>query len=110
MGKAGDGSEGECPELGGEDAGSTLQYYVDDAAQTKDESGFGLDAYEPLFFNSQDWWGEHAFKVTLTIPADASYSTVYYFCHVHAGMSAEIRVVGSSYDGEMTKIASEFLG
>merc|ERR1719353_669477 len=67
-------------------------------AVTDDESGFGLDAYEPEFFNSQDWWGEQspAYKVTLTIPADASYTTVYYFCHIHAGMSAEIEVVGSS--------------
>ena len=53
-----DGSAGECPELGGESAGSTLQYYVDGTAVTSDDSGFGLDAYEPLFFNSQDWWGE----------------------------------------------------
>ena len=91
------GPEGACPELGGEDAGSTLQYYVDGAAVTDDESGFGLDAYEPLFFNSQDWWGEQtALTVTLTIPEDASYTKIYYFCHIHAGMSAEIEITGST--------------
>ena len=92
-----DGVAGECPELGGEAAGSTLQYYVNGIAVTDDESGFGLDAYEPLFFNSQDWWGEQtAFTVTLTIPADASYTKIYYFCHIHAGMSAEIEITGST--------------
>jgi len=92
------GSGAECPELGAEAAGSTLQYYVDNVAVTSDESGFGLDAYEPEFFNSQGWWGERAnpYKVTLTIPADASYTKIYYFCHIHGGMSAEIEVVGSS--------------
>jgi uncharacterized protein (DUF305 family) len=94
------GEAGECPELGGETGSSTLQYFVDGSAVTSDDSGFGLDAYEPLFFNSQGWWAEkntaNAFKVTLTIPADASYTRAYYFCHIHAGMSAEIEIVGSS--------------
>ena len=65
---------------------------------TDDESGFGLDAYEPEFFNSQSWWSERAspYKVTLTIPADASYTRIYYFCHIHGGMSAEIEITGST--------------
>jgi uncharacterized protein (DUF305 family) len=91
---------GECPELGGETPTSTIQYFVNGAAVTTDASGFGLDAYEPLFFNSQDYWGAqntlHAYQATLTIPANATYTRVYYFCHVHAGMSAEIEIVGSS--------------
>ena len=91
------GVAGECPELGGEAAGTTIQYYVGGVAVTSDESGFGLDAYEPLFFNSQGWWGEQtAFKATLTIPADATYTRIYYFCHIHAGMSAEIEITGSA--------------
>ena len=84
--------EGECPELGGEPAGSTLQYYVNGVAITSDESSFRLDAYEPLFFNSLGYWNTQAFKVTLTIPSDANYTTIYYFCHVHGGMSAEIEI------------------
>lgn len=104
-----DGGPGECPELGGEEGGSTLLYYVDGAPVTSDDSGFGLDAYEPLFFNSQDWWGEQSpFKVTLTIPADASYTRVYYFCHIHAGMSAEIEVYGSTAK-ETTILAADQL-
>ena len=42
--------EGECPELGGEDPMSTIQYITKGVAETEDESGFGLDAYEPFFF------------------------------------------------------------
>ena len=90
------GALGECPELGGEAGGTTIQYYVDGVARTDDESTFGLDAYEPLFFNSQDNWAEQAFKVTLTIPTSAAYTKIYYFCHIHAGMSAEIEIAGSA--------------
>ena len=62
------GNLGECPELGGEDGGTTIQYYVDGVAVTDDESGFGLDAYEPLFFFPQEEWvGEYS--VELTVPA-----------------------------------------
>jgi len=90
------GAAGECPELGGETP-TTIQYHVNEIAVTTDESGFGLDAYEPLFFNSQDWWGaQKAFKVTLTIPTTALYTKIYYFCHIHAGMSAEIEITGSA--------------
>ena len=86
----------ECPELDE----NTIQYYIDDVA-VKDAnlpgSGpFGLDAYEPAFFNSQDDWGAKTFKATLTIPADATYTKAYYFCHIHAGMSAEIEITGST--------------
>merc|ERR1711865_744433 len=95
------GAAGECPELGGEAAGTTIQYYVDGVADTSVAGGgFGLDSYEPLFFNSQDWWKEkntaNAYKVTLKVPADATYTKIYYFCHIHAGMSAEIEITGSS--------------
>jgi hypothetical protein len=114
--KDADGVEGECPELGGaaEASGSSgtpsvLQYYVNDEAVTDDESGFGLDGYEPLFFNSQDWWGEQSFKVTLQIPADASYTRIYYFCHIHSGMSAEIEIDGSSASSTTT-IDADSLG
>ena len=85
---------GECPELGGESP-TTIQYYVGGAKGA--DGDFGLDAYEPLFFNSQDWWGaQKAFKVTLTIPTTALYTKIYYFCHIHAGMSAEIEITGST--------------
>ena len=85
---------GECPELGGETGGTTIQYYVGGAKGA--DGDFGLDAYEPLFFNSQGYWGETAFKVTLNIPTTAAYTKIYYFCHIHAGMSAEIEITGSA--------------
>jgi hypothetical protein len=106
------GDLGECPELGGEAAGSTIQYYVNGNAVTDDESEFGLDAYEPLFFNSQDWWGKkneaNPYKVTLLIPADAAYTKIYYFCHIHAGMSAEIEITGST--GQPNTLNPDMLG
>jgi uncharacterized protein (DUF305 family) len=93
--KQADGSVGECPELGGEDP-TTIQYHVDGAPVTDDDSGFGLDAYEPLFFNDQGNWAEQDFRVTLKIPADATYTKIYYFCHIHMGMSAEIIIDGTA--------------
>merc|ERR1740115_717772 len=107
---------GECPELGGE-AGvpTTIQYYVSGAKGA--DGGFGLDAYEPEFFNSQDWWGEaptrtggKAYKVTLKVPADATYTKIYYFCHIHAGMSAEIEITGSTATAAKTVINAAVLG
>jgi hypothetical protein len=94
--KQGDGTLGECPELGGEEPETTIQYYVDGDAITDDESLFGLDAYEPLFFNEQGNWAEQKFKVTLKIPSDATYTKIYYFCHIHMGMSAEIVIDGTA--------------
>lgn len=91
------GEEGACPELGGEEGGTTIQYYADGVAMDDaGESGFGLDAYEPLFFNSQDNWAEQKFTVTLKIPTTAKYTRIYYFCHIHMGMSAEIEVEGTA--------------
>merc|ERR1740130_1032166 len=99
------GAMGECPELGGEPGvPTTIQYYVSTTdkdtgvvAYTKGaDGGFGLDAYEPLFFNSQDYWGASPFKVTLNIPVSAKFTKIYYFCHIHAGMSAEMEITGSA--------------
>jgi len=94
---------GECPELGGETAGSTLQYHIDKtggdvpdwtgSAATDDESGFGLDDYEPLFFYPQEAWSANKFKVALTVPDVTSF---YYFCHIHSTMSAVIEVKGAT--------------
>ena len=100
------GTLGECPELGGETGGTTIQYYVDGVAVTSDESTFGLDAYEPLFFNSQGWWNEknldaNPYQVTLNIPTTAKYTKIYYFCHIHAGMSAEIELTGTAGGNEL---------
>merc|ERR1740133_642513 len=82
-----DAPEGVCPELDE----NTIKYYID-GVPAVGGGPFGLDAYEPAFFNSQDEWGGKTFKATLMIPADAKYTKAYYFCHIHAGMSAEIEI------------------
>eukprot|EP00965_Chrysotila_dentata_P221227 6192269-Pleurochrysis_carterae.AAC.2 len=43
----------ECPEVE-----EGLQYYIDGVAMTDDESGFGLDAYEPIFFYPREAWAD----------------------------------------------------
>jgi hypothetical protein len=63
------------------------------ASLDEEEPGFGLDAYEPLFFYPQEGWAAYKFRVTLTVP---DVSKFYYFCHIHSAMSAEIHVVGGS--------------
>ena len=40
---------GECPELGGEDDGTTIQYYVDGVAVNDDESGKDKDGEGSTF-------------------------------------------------------------
>ncbi len=79
---------------------------------TDDESGFGLDVYEPEFFNSLDWWLDRPeYNVTVTIPADACHDTFYYFCHIHAHMSAEIKIKGSTCpSADITRIKTDVLG
>ena len=47
--------------------------------------------------------------MTLTVPADATYTKIYYFCHIHAGMSAEIEITGSTA-ATKTKINAAKLG
>jgi len=58
-----------------------------------DVSGFGLDAYEPLFFYPLEEWMAYKFRVLLTVPDVKKF---YYFCHIHAKMSAEIIVDDAS--------------
>lgn len=91
------GDEEECPEVE-----EGLQYYVDGVAKTEDESGFGLDAYEPLFFYPEESWadecGEGGCYAELTVPSNST--KIYYFCHIHKGMSAEIVIDGASPDAK----------
>jgi len=85
------GAHFDLPEVEGEG----LQYYVNNVSVTDDESGFGLDGYEPLFFYPQEAWSEYTFKVHLTVP---DVTSLYYFCHIHSTMSAMIEVIGASSD------------
>jgi hypothetical protein len=52
----------------------------------------GLDTYEPAFQVDEAIWAEHAYSVQLTIPVGTRTSTLFYFCHVHHGMSGAISV------------------
>ena len=98
---------GECPELDG----SHLQYKVDGV--NAEDGDFGLDAYEPLFFYPQGEWvyideeagTTHTYSVELTVPDVTDF---YYFCHIHAGMSANIHVKGASANAESPKQHAEF--
>ena len=54
---------------------------------------FGLDNYEPDFFYPKDQWVETSYAVHLTL-TDATYDKdLFYFCHIHAGMSGRIKVL-----------------
>lgn len=65
----------ECPEL----EGDAIQYYFKGKAVNDDESGFGLDEYEPFFFYPRDAWEEECggggCYVTLNVP-NANVNTV----------------------------------
>lgn len=60
---------------------------------------FGLDAVEPLFFHPfGDWQGYGPFVTALNF--DVTFDKdIFYFCHVHAGMSARIKLLDA--DGNM---------
>ena len=58
-----------------------------------------LSRYEPEFFFPIDVWSEKSYTVQLTITpeilAKAQGGVIFYFCHIHAGMSGRIRLVNS---------------
>lgn len=81
-----------CPEVE-----QGLVYHIDDEEITSDESGYGLDEYEPFFKYPQDVWGEKCkgggCYATLQVTR-LDKKELYYFCHIHRGMSAKIEMVG----------------
>ena len=77
----------------GEFAGTT---YDNMAATPVGGDDFGLDVYEPDFFYPKDQWGENSYFIALTITDTTYAKDLFYFCHIHAGMSGTIRVVDSS--------------
>merc|ERR1719271_803989 len=57
---------------------------------------FGLDAYEPEFFHRKSDWTATTYSVKLTL-TDTTYATdIFYFCHIHAGMSGYIKIADST--------------
>ena len=77
----------------GEFAGTT---YDNTAATPVGGDDFGLDNYEPEFFIPKGDWLATKYKVELTI-TDTAYATdMFYFCHIHAGMSGYIKIADAS--------------
>lgn len=82
------------------------QYYIGDdfLGGESGDGGFGLDSYEPTFSGSLGSWSEddHAhpplYNVRLSI-TDSDTPEVFYFCHIHGGMSGRITVCDLSEDG-----------
>jgi len=71
-------------------------YGIDDTFETMNNwnngTTGGLDVYEPAFQVPQEQWAEHKYAVKLEIPSDSKTETLFYFCHIHKGMSGQIRV------------------
>jgi hypothetical protein len=60
---------------------------------------FGLDAIEPLFYNSRENWGADKYAVHVKLATQDSYlDDLYYFCHIHSGMSGRIKILDSGTD------------
>ena len=60
---------------------------------------FGLDAVEPLFFHPLGDWEEYGPFVT-SLNFDVEYNgDIFYFCHIHSGMSARIKLLDA--DGNL---------
>ncbi|CAM9620405.1 unnamed protein product [Chrysoparadoxa australica] len=51
-----------------------------------------LDTYEPEFFYPLDAWKETQYTVQLTV-TDPDVNEIFYFCHIHNGMSGRILIV-----------------
>merc|ERR1719359_161059 len=60
------------------------------------DGDFGLDDYEPEFFHRKSDWTTTTYSVKLTL-TDTAYATdIFYFCHIHAGMSGYIKIADAS--------------
>ena len=94
-GSSGCDSNATCPApmyfVDGEYAGS---YSNMEGAATVDEEDFGLDVYEPLFFNPVAGWTETGpYSIQLRFD-DATYNKdLFYFCHIHEFMSGRIKLL-----------------
>mmetsp|Transcript_41036 Transcript_41036/g.60229 ORF Transcript_41036/g.60229 Transcript_41036/m.60229 type:complete len:431 (+) Transcript_41036:83-1375(+) len=77
-----------------------LGTYSNDAsimAETTGEDNFGLDDYEPLFFYPLPAWREEGdFHVTLKYDEKNYTKDIFYFCHIHHGMSGVIKFIDSN--------------
>lgn len=66
---------------------------LDDTIPESDD--FGLDAVEPRFFHPLGDWESYG-KMETYLKFDLDFtSDIFYFCHVHSGMSARIKLLDS---------------
>jgi len=76
----------------------------------------GLDVYEPLFQIPEDQWeekgGEGSYSVKITIPEDSKTAELYYFCHIHSGMSGLMVVEDPVQDANklVTTLSADYYG
>eukprot|EP00588_Corethron_pennatum_P011287 CAMPEP_0194282394 /NCGR_PEP_ID=MMETSP0169-20130528/22991_1 /TAXON_ID=218684 /ORGANISM="Corethron pennatum, Strain L29A3" /LENGTH=855 /DNA_ID=CAMNT_0039027689 /DNA_START=79 /DNA_END=2646 /DNA_ORIENTATION=- len=65
---------------------------------------FGLEAYEHMFFYPiNQWAGYGPFSVTLNFNNDDFGLDIFYFCHIHIGMSGRIKFVGDDGTAQVKK-------
>jgi len=73
---------------------------IDNLVPLTGDEDFGLDVVEPLFFHPlADWESYGSFVTSLNFDDENFDEDIFYFCHVHAGMSGRIKLIGS--DGAM---------
>merc|ERR1711907_202433 len=76
----------------------------------------GLDVYEPLFQIPEDQreekGGEGSYSVKITIPEDSKTAELYYFCHIHSGMSGLMVVEDPVQDANklVTTLSADYYG
>jgi len=65
---------------------------LDDTAIV-DGTDFGLEGYEPEFFYPLADWGVADYTIKLRFNVDDITQDIFYFCHIHAGMSGRIKIL-----------------
>ena len=72
---------------------SNIPYFIGGANGTGSEN-FGLDEAEPRFFHPiADWQSYGIFEIYLKWDVEDFTQDLFYFCHIHPGMSARIKLV-----------------
>lgn len=67
----------------------------------KPSDDFGLDTVEPLFFHPLgDWQGYGPFVTVLNFDDEEFDQDLFYFCHIHSGMSGRIKLL--DVEGNLT--------
>jgi len=59
---------------------------------------FGLDDYEPEFFYPIAEWSAPLYEIKLRFTVDDIDQDIFYFCHIHAGMTGRIKILDDDGD------------